>query len=154
MGVKRDHSLYTWNVARALSFLYAAEELADALTERLSPILAAAELTAAQFSVLYLLIEDGPMKLSELAEHRRCVKSNISYITRAMVGEGLVELSVAKSDQRARMISASPLGRQRYGVAKKAAQKLEQALRRACGAEATERFAQACLDTASALDEL
>lgn len=146
--------MYTWNVARSLPFLYAAEELADALTERLSPMLAAAELTASQFSVLYLLIEDGPMKLSELAKHKRCVKSNISYITRAMVHEGLVELSTSKVDQRARTISASPLGRQRYGVAKKSAQKLEHALRRVCGAEATERLAQACLEAAAALDEL
>jgi transposase len=41
--------------------MYAAEELADALTERLAPALAAAELTAAHFNVLYMLIEDGPI---------------------------------------------------------------------------------------------
>ena len=139
---------------RSLPFIYAAEELADALSERLAPALAAAELTATQFSVLYMLIEDGPMRLSELAEHQRCVKSNVSYITRQMLREGLVELSASEEDQRARVISASKLGRQRYGVAKVAAQKIEHALRRAFGAEATDRLARACLEAAAALDRL
>jgi hypothetical protein len=52
-------------------------ELANALSDRLGSILSAAELTAAQFNVRYMLIEDGPMKLSALAEQRRCVKSNV-----------------------------------------------------------------------------
>jgi DNA-binding MarR family transcriptional regulator len=134
--------------------MYAAEELADALAERLSPVLAAAELTSTQFSVLYMLIEDGPMRLSELAEHQRCVKSNVSYLARAMLREGLVELSSSTADGRARVISASKLGQHRYGVAKARAQKIEQALRRTLGAEATEALARACLDAAAALDAL
>jgi DNA-binding MarR family transcriptional regulator len=100
-------------MARSLPFLYAAEELADALTERLAPALAAAELTAAHFSVLYMLIEDGPMRLSDLARHQRCVKSNVSYLTRAMQREGLVELSASDDDGRSRLIAASKLGQQR-----------------------------------------
>ena len=132
--------------------MYAAEELANALSERLSPILAAAGLTATQFNVLYMLIEDGPMKLSALAEQRRCVKSNVSYITRAMLREGLVEISSSHDDQRARVISATKLGLRRYGVAKAAAQKVERALRRALGADATDQLAQTCLDAAAALD--
>jgi DNA-binding MarR family transcriptional regulator len=139
---------------RSLPFIYAAEELADALTERLAPALAAAELTATQFNVLYMLIEDGPMRLSALAEHQRCVKSNVSYITRAMLREGLVELSSSKDDARARVISASKLGQRRYDVAKAAAQKIEQALRRALGAEASDDLARACLKAAAALDSL
>ena len=134
--------------------MYAAEELADALTERLSPVLAAAELTATQFNVLYMLFEDGPMGLSALAEQQRCVKSNISYITRAMLREGLIELSSSDDDGRARVISATKLGQRRYGVAKAAAQKVEQALRRALGAAATDELARACLAAAAALDGL
>jgi DNA-binding MarR family transcriptional regulator len=137
---------------RALPFIHAAEELADALTERLAPALAAAELTATQFNVLYMLIEDGPMRMSELAEHQRCVKSNVSYITRAMLREGLVELASSDDDGRARVISASPLGRRRYAVARGAAQTIEQALRRALGAKATDELARACLAAAAALD--
>src|SRR5688572_11303420 len=113
--------VYIEGMARSLPFMYAAEELADALSERLEPVLAAAELTATQFNVLYTLIEDGPMRLSALAEHQRCVKSNVSYITRQMQREGLVELSSSEDDLRARVISASKLGRQRYGVARAAA---------------------------------
>ena len=137
---------------RSLPFLYAAEELANALSERLAPVFAAAELTATQFNVLYMLIEDGPMKLGALAEQRRCVKSNVSYLTRAMLREGLVELSASREDQRARVLSASKLGLRRYGVAKAGAQKLESTLRRALGAEATELLARSCLDAASVLD--
>lgn len=139
---------------RSLPFVYAAEELADALTERLTPILAEAGLTAAQFKVLYALIEEGSMRLSDLAAHQRCVKSNISYLTRAMQSEGLVELVSSKEDLRARVISATKLGRQRYAAAKTAAAKLETALRRAFGAEATEQLAGACLAAAAALDAL
>lgn len=132
--------------------MYAAEELANALSERLAPILSAAGLTATQFNVLFMLIEDGPMKLGTLAAQQRCVKSNISYITRAMLREGLIELSSSQDDQRARVMSASKLGLRRYGVAKAAAQKVEHALRRALGAEATAQLTQACLDAAAALD--
>ena len=139
-------------MARSLPFLYAAEELANAMTERLAPVLAAAELTATQFNVLYMLIEEGPMKLSALAEQRRCVKSNISYIARAMLRDGLVELSPSADDQRARVISASKLGQRRYRDARSGAQKIEQALRRALGAAATDRLADTCLEAAAALD--
>ena len=139
---------------RSLPFIYAAEELADALAERLAPALAAAELTATQFNVLYILIEDGPMRPSELAAHQRCVKSNVSYLTRAMLREGLVELASSDDDARTRVISASKLGERRYGVAKAAAQKVEHALRRTIGAEATDALARACLDAAAALDAL
>ena len=78
-------------MSRPLPFIYAVEEVGDALTERLEPILVRAQLTAAQFSVLYALIEEGPMQLGALAERQRCVKSNVSYITRVMVSEGLFE---------------------------------------------------------------
>lgn len=141
-------------MSRALPFVYAVEELADALTERIAPILANTGLTAAQFKVLYAVIEEGPMRLSALAEHQRCVKSNISYLTRAMQTDGLVELSMSEEDQRARVIRATDVGRQRYGVAKKAAQKLEKALRRALDGEVTERLTSACLEAAAALDAL
>ena len=80
---------------RSLPFIYAADELADALTERLERIFADAKLTTAQFSVLYALIEEGPMKLSALAERQRCVKSNVTYLTRAMQRDGVVELAEA-----------------------------------------------------------
>ncbi len=139
---------------RALPFIYAAEELGDALTERLEPILASVGLTAAQFSVLYALIEEGPMKPSALAERQRCVKSNVSYITRGMQNEGLVELTASAVDQRARVMTATPLGKQRYGAAKALAQKLEAAIRRKIGPGTAEQLTEACLQAAAALDSL
>jgi DNA-binding MarR family transcriptional regulator len=139
---------------RSLPFIYAAEELADALAERLEPAFTAAGLTTTQFSVLYILIEDGPMRLSALAEHQRCVKSNVSYITRTMQRDGLVEVSSSEDDGRARVISATKLGQRRYGIAKAVAQKVEQALRRVLGARAADDIARACLEAAAALDSL
>jgi DNA-binding MarR family transcriptional regulator len=139
---------------RSLPFVYAAEELADALTERLDRIFADARLTTAQFSILYALIEEGPMKLSAIAERQRCVKSNVSYLTRAMQREGLVDLTASETDQRARVMTATKLGQERYELAKSGAQKLETALRRRFGAAATEQLTQTCLDAAVALDSL
>ncbi len=141
-------------MTRSLPFLYAAEELADALADRLAPVLAKAQLTTTQFSVLYLLIEEGPMRLGELAAHQRCVKSNVSYLTRAMQGEGLIELVASDEDARARLISASKLGKRRYQVARAGVEKLEAALRQALGAKAVAALEQACLQAAAALDEL
>jgi DNA-binding MarR family transcriptional regulator len=141
-------------MSRALPFIYAVEEVGDALTDRLGPILAKAELTSAQFSVLYALLEEGPMKLSVLAGRQRCVKSNVSYITRIMQNEGLVELRVDDDDQRSKVMVATKLGRQRYASAKAEAEKLEATLRRKLGAAAAEQLMQACLDAAAALDAL
>ena len=137
---------------RSLPFTYAAEELGDALTERLAPILAAADLTPTQFNVLYILVEDGPMTLGELAKFQRCVKSNISYLTRSMEQEGLVALVASERDQRARVISPTKLGLKRFEVAKAGAQKVEVAIRRALGADVLDRIARGCLDAAAALD--
>ena len=147
------HVVYTQRMSRSLPFLYAAEELGDALSERLAPIFAAAELTATQFNVLYMLIEDGPMKMSALAEQQRCVKSNVSYLARTMERDGLVELKASAEDQRARLIAATALGRQRYVVAKRGAQKLEIALKKALGADAVQQLARACLEAAKAIGE-
>lgn len=141
-------------MTRSLPFLYAAEELADALADRLTPVLAKAQLTTTQLSVLYLLIEEGPMRLGELAAHQRCVKSNVSYLTRAMQREGLIELVSSEEDARARLISASKLGKRRYAVARAGVEKLETALRRALGAKAVTVLEQACLKAAAALDGL
>src|SRR5690349_2900284 len=110
---------------RSLSFIYAAEELGDALAERLNPIFAAARLTSAQFSVSYALIEEGPMRPSALAERQRCVKSTVSYLTRAMQNEGLVELRTSDDDHRTKLMEATELGRQRYASARAEAHKLE-----------------------------
>lgn len=123
------------------------------MTERLAAAFAKAELSDTQFKVLYMLIEDGPMRLSDLAKQRRCVKSNVSYITRAMLREGLIELSASAEDGRARVVAASKLGRRRYAVARAAAQKIEDALRARLGPRAFAALERACLEAAAALDQ-
>lgn len=141
-------------MARSLPFVYAVEELGDALTERLLPILAAASLTPAQFSVLYALDEEGPMTLGELAKLERCVKSNISFVTRGMENAKLIRLEADPQDKRARIVSPTPLGEERFAIAKAGAARLEAALRKALGAKVLERLAAECLETAAAIDRL
>lgn len=138
----------------ALPLTYAALEIGDALMDRLGPILARAGLTPAQFKVLYALIEEGPMKLSVLAERQRCVKSNVSYITRVMQTEGLVVLVASEEDARARVMTATKSGRQRYEGAKGDVQKFEAVLRRKLGPAVVEQLTRACLEAATAIDAL
>jgi DNA-binding MarR family transcriptional regulator len=150
----RNGFVYTQAMPRALPFLYAAEELHDALTERLAPVLAEAGLTSAQFSVLYMLIEGGVTTPGGIAEQQRCVKSNVAYLVRPMHREGLIELSSGKADQRTRVIAATKLGQRRYAKGKAGVEKLESTLALALGSRALADVVRACLDTAAALDGL
>jgi DNA-binding MarR family transcriptional regulator len=146
--------VYTAGMPRSLPFLYAAEELSDALTERLAPVLAEAELTATQFSVLYLLVEGGPMTPSALADQQRCVKSNASYLVRTMQRDGLIELASGQDDQRTRRITPTRLGRKRYAVAKAGVAAFERALAKALGGHVLAAVTKGCLETARAIDSL
>lgn len=139
---------------RALPFLYAAEELHDALTERLAPVLVDASLTSAQFSVLYMLIEGGVTTPGGIADQQRCVKSNVSYLLRTMQAEGLIAIAPGKADQRTRVIATTKLGERRYAIGKAGVEKLERDLSRALGSRALADVTRACLDTAAALDRL
>ncbi|MEM9461330.1 MAG: MarR family transcriptional regulator [Myxococcota bacterium] len=141
-------------MARALPLFYAIQEIADALEERQSAPLAKAELTASQFNLLYLVIEEGPMRLGEVARYRRCVKSNASNLTRAMEKEGLVTLNADPSDRRARVVEATKEGVRRYRVACRAFARIERSLRTALGAKVTDELERLCLVGAAAVDEL
>ena len=135
------------------SLVYALQEAADALEEQLTPLVAKAGLTLPQFSLLFYVIEEGPMRLGELARKERCVKSNVSNLVRKMEAQDLVMLRSDEGDRRARLIAATREGRARYASARRAVQQTENTLRRALGEEASSTLARLSLAAAGVLDE-
>ncbi len=135
------------------SLVYALQEAADAMEERLTPLVAEAGLTMPQFSLLFYVIEQGPMRLGELARKERCVRSNVSNLVRKMEADHLVELRSDHGDRRAKQILASREGRSRYVAARRAVQRTEDRLRRALGKEASQTLARLSLAAAEFLDE-
>ncbi len=133
------------------SVIYAVQELVDAVDDRLSPGLAEAGLSKAQFNVFYHVVEDGPLRLSDLARYRRCVRSNVTYLVRKMETEGLLSLTEDPHDRRVRIVHATQEGLARYRVARDAAAEIERKLRRTLGSDA-DRLAMLCLTGATALD--
>ena len=137
----------------SIALLYALQEAADALEERMAPIVSDAALTVPQFSLLYYIVEEGPTRLGELARYRRCVKSNVSNLVRAMVAQGLVEVRAAPDDGRARLVHASAEGRARFFKARRAAARLNQQLVQELGERSASNVARLCLAAARALDD-
>ncbi len=132
--------------------LYAVREIADALDERLTPLVADAGLTLPQFNVLYLVVEEGPMRLGQLAQHRRCVKSNVSHLVRTMEAQGLLSLIEDPDDRRARVVQASDEGLACYRTVRRQAAYLERQLRQALGDDGRDELVRLCLAAAHALD--
>ena len=130
------------------SLVYALQEAADALQEQLAPLVSEAGLTMPQFSLLFYVIEQGPMRLGELARKERCVRSNVSNLVRKMEADNLVELRSDVGDRRAKRIAASREGRSRYVVARRAVRRTEDDLRRALGKNASETLARLSLAAA------
>lgn len=140
-------------MSRQIPLIYAIRELADALDEKMGPLLAEANLTVSQFSVLHLLAEEGPMRAGQLAEHQRCVKSNISYLIRTMEKEGLLELQEDPNDRRARTLNVSALGWKRYRFARNKAARIERKLIKKLKEGEGDTLERLCLSAANQLDE-
>ncbi|MEL6187734.1 MAG: MarR family transcriptional regulator [Myxococcota bacterium] len=134
--------------------LYAIQEASDALDERLAPLVMEAGLTLPQFRLLWYVVEQGPMRLSELARHRRCVKSNISNLVRAMEREDLIEVGPAPDDGRARLVRPTRRGRATYTAAAQEARRVEEALRTQLGGREARRLERLSLSAAKRLDEM
>lgn len=118
----------------------------------MAPIVSDAALTLPQFSLLYYVVEEGPMRLGELARYRRCVKSNVSNLVRTMVEQGLVEVRPAPDDRRARLVHPSAEGRSRFLKARRAAARLNRQLRQALGERNAASATRLALAAARALD--
>ncbi len=135
----------------SISVLYAVQELMDAVDERLPEVLAAADLSKAQFNLMVHVVEDGPLRLSDLARYRRCVRSNVTYLARTMETEGLLSLTEDPEDRRARIVRATKKGLARYRLALEGATRIEKKLHRILGSDA-KKLAELCLSGAAGLD--
>ncbi len=135
------------------SIIYALQEAADALEERMGPIVADAGLTLPQFNLLYHVIESGPARVSDLARYRRCVKSNVSNLVRTMEARNLVEILAAPGDGRARLVAATAAGRKRFLKARRAAARMDKKLHRALGSSDGRLLARLSLSAAEFFDD-
>lgn len=138
----------------SVSLLYALREAADAYDERMTRSCAAAGLTLSQFALLYLVVEEGAMRLGKVAENRRCVKSNISYLVRTMEKDGLLEIKTDADDRRVRHVHASQKGNKAFRMALRAADQLEKDVRSALGEKVTDNVIQRLLGVAHVIDAL
>lgn len=138
----------------SVSLLYALREAADAYDERMTTICTTAGLTLAQFNLLYLVVEEGPMRLGKVAENRRCVKSNISYLVRTMEKDGLLEISADTDDRRVRHVHATQKGNKAFRMALRAAAQLEKDVRAVLGEKVTDDMTERLMGMAHAVDGL
>ncbi|HET9954353.1 MAG TPA: MarR family transcriptional regulator [Polyangiaceae bacterium] len=135
-----------------VSLLYALREAADAYDDRMTPVCEAAGLTLAQFNLLYLVVEEGPMSLGELAKNRRCVKSNVSYLVRSMEKDDLLALVADTGDRRVRHVRASPKGLKAFRTALRGAVQLQKEVSASLGEKATASLAERLMSVAHLFD--
>lgn len=136
----------------AVSLLYALREAADAYDERMTAVCTAAGLTLAQFNLLFYVVEEGPMRLGELAKNCRCVKSNVSYLVRAMEKDALLEIAADDDDRRVRHVRATPAGQKAFRLALRAAAQLEKDVRAAFGEKVTDDLIRRLMGAAHVFD--
>jgi DNA-binding MarR family transcriptional regulator len=93
---------------------------ADVLERRIEIALESVDLSAAKFLVLQSLAEAGePLALSELAERRTCVRSNITQLVDRLESEGLVQRVDDASDRRVIRARLTALGKERCAAGAK-----------------------------------
>ena len=81
------------------------------LARRLRSTASAGTLTPTQVSVLFTVVRQGPLALSELGELESLHPTMLSRVVGALVDAGLVVRSADEADRRAAAVSASPAGR-------------------------------------------
>lgn len=132
--------------------LYALSEVNDAIDEQLAPALADAGLTRAHWHLLYILDEQGPSRLSELAKWQRCVRSNMTRLVAAMETKGLVERRPDERDGRARQVVMSAAGKAAFRKVARVAKRLEARVTKALGQTQGDTLAELALRAAAVLD--
>lgn len=136
----------------SIELLYALQEAADALDAKMTAIVSKADLTVSQFNLLFYIVEQGSLRQTQLARYRRCLKSNVSNLVRAMETQGLVQVLVAPDDGRARLVAPTAEGRKRYLKARRAATRLQQELTQRLGQSKTELLTRLSMSAAQAID--
>ncbi len=137
---------------RSVTLLYSLREAADAYDERMIRICGAVGLSHAQFNLLFLVVEEGPTRLSELAKNRRCVRSNVSYLVKHMEKDGLLNFVADASDRRVRYVHASHKGQKAFRRVMRSAAQLEMGVRAAIGVKSTDDLAERLMRLARAFD--
>jgi DNA-binding MarR family transcriptional regulator len=87
---------------------------------RLEQALAGVKLSGAKHAALsFLVAQDEPMSLSELAEKLTCVRSNITQLVDRLEADGLVNRTDDPGDRRAVRAELTRLGRERHAAGTK-----------------------------------
>jgi len=76
---------------------------------------AAGDLTLAQLSILVTLLDQGPIRMTDLAAHERVRTPTTTVAIRRLEKVGLVKRSRDPSDLRAVLVDITPLGRAVHG---------------------------------------
>lgn len=95
---------------RALSKLFSILRRGDP-----SATAAAGELTLAQLSILVTLLDQGPIRMTDLAAHERVRTPTTTVAIRRLEKVGLVKRSRDPSDLRAVLVDITPRGRAVHG---------------------------------------
>jgi DNA-binding MarR family transcriptional regulator len=84
---------------------------------RLEEALAGVGLSGAKHAALsFLVTQDQPMSLSELAEKLTCVRSNVTQLVDRLEADGLVKRVDNPADRRAVCAEITRLGRERHAA--------------------------------------
>ncbi len=84
---------------------------ANALVRAYRPFLEKLDLTYPQYVVMMSLWQRDGVSISELARHTRFDAGTLTPILRRLQKKGLIDIEVAKSDERRRVISVTGNGR-------------------------------------------
>jgi DNA-binding MarR family transcriptional regulator len=98
---------------------------------RLEEALAGVKLSGAKHAALsFLVIQDQPISLSELAEKLTCVRSNVTQMVDRLEADGLVKRIDDPADRRAVRAELTQLGRERHAAGAKVVNAVLQAVAR------------------------
>lgn len=92
---------------------------ASVVEARLEAVLDPLGLSLAKASVLHHLAEakEEPVSLSELAQHKHCVRSNITHLVDRLEKEGLIRRRPDPDDRRSVRAALTPAGERAYAKA-------------------------------------
>jgi DNA-binding MarR family transcriptional regulator len=99
------------------SLAFALIHAAHRVEARLEEALAGVGLSGAKHAALsFLVSQDQPMSLSELAEKLTCVRSNVTQLVDRLEADGLVKRVDNPADRRAVCAEITRLGRERHAA--------------------------------------
>jgi len=102
---------------------------AGAVEARLEAAVSPLGLSLAKLGLLRLLAEaKQPLPLSELAEHQRCVRSNITQIVDRLEKDGLVRRRADADDRRSVRAGLTPAGERAYARGMRALAQAQRAI--------------------------